>query len=390
MLPKKRQRGDERGDNSAPPPLGFSSMQDPFELAAKLQAVGYECLPNIAIQLCLFLNTPVSRVRAILLEGPSGAGKSFLAKCLAKITGAELLCLSCYNGMPTQNLIEAPSTLALAAAMAGGGSTDSGSAELLNLGILSRAFLRSQEGPVILLVDELDKPDAAIDTFFLGPLQDGRIWLESRPPIDADLDNIIVMFTKNYNRKIDDALLRRCHPLTMGYLTAELETKILSEYCHPTLVENLVAIADRMRNNHGSYGFDRPPAPEELLLAGHYVMRLLQWGITDPVYIAQSIWNIVSKSEHDRAVLDHMMRFHPDFANDLDINAKHLPVKEVYNRFGRAVLKGVIPLPQIETAAEGESVEADLESTNQSYQPLSLAVVEAAANPWAPFAEDNQ
>jgi hypothetical protein len=50
--------------------------------------------------------------------------------------------------------------------------------------------------PLILLVDEIDKVDIAIDTFFLGPIQDARIWLESRPPIDALIENIIVIFTK--------------------------------------------------------------------------------------------------------------------------------------------------------------------------------------------------
>ncbi len=86
---------------------------------------------------------------------------------------------------------------------------------------------KSQEQPVILLIDELDKPDGSIDTFFLGPIQDGRIWLESRPPIDANIDNLIIMFTKNFNRPIDEALLRRCHPIRMTYLDSTLERRAL-------------------------------------------------------------------------------------------------------------------------------------------------------------------
>ena len=75
------------------------------------------------------------------------------------------MCLSCYAGMNTQHLIETPSTLGIANAMAGRDSTTK--EELINLGVLSRAFLKSQNQPVILLIDEIDKVDVSIDTFFL-------------------------------------------------------------------------------------------------------------------------------------------------------------------------------------------------------------------------------
>lgn len=318
----------------------------PDEIAEKLETVGYQCLHYLAVQIALVLGTPSGRIRALLLEGPSGCGKSFLAKSLAKVTGAELMCLSCYQGMPTQNLIESPSTLALANAMAG--KIEGSAEELLNMGILSRAYLASKKKPVILLIDELDKPDSGIDTFFLGPIQDARIWLESRPPIDANVNNILLIFTKNFNRKIDEALLRRCHPIKMTYLDSTLERKILSQHCHPQLVSNLVSVADRMRNSEGSYQFERPPAPEELLAAGLYVEKLLQWGVNDFSFIARNIWATLAKSEHDRAVLEHMMRFHPDFLDPLFPDGKNTPLNEIYKRLGRIVLDGIVEDPENE------------------------------------------
>ena len=165
----------------------------PLELKRNLMSVGYQCLDFVAVQVALVLNSPTERVRTLLLEGPSGCGKSYLAKSLMKITGAELMCLSCYHGMNTQHLIEVPSALAVVSALAGK-SEEIKPEEMMNLGILSRAFVKSQTQPVILLIDELDKPDGSIDTFFLGPIQDGRIWLESRPPIDANLDNLLIIF----------------------------------------------------------------------------------------------------------------------------------------------------------------------------------------------------
>ena len=326
-----------------PSEIGFNSVASPQQLVSKLESVGYECLEYLAYQIALLLNSPSNKIRSLLLEGPSGCGKSFLAKSLATITGAELMCLSCYKGMITQNLVEAPSSFALANAMSG---KETSAEKLMNLGILSRAFLTSQDKPVILLVDELDKPDGAIDTFFLGPIQDCKIWLESRDPIVAKTENLIIIFTKNFNRTLDEALLRRVHPVTMTYLDSKLERKILSRYCHPQLIDNLVAVADRMRYSGGSYQFDRPPAPEELLTAGHYVMKLLKWGAIDFAFVGRSIWAILSKSEHDRAVLEHMMRYHPDFMDPLVPDSKNASKDEIYGRFGRFVLAGLVEDPE--------------------------------------------
>ena len=320
--------------------VGLTDIGNPQEIIKKLSEVKYECLPFLAVQIGLVLNTKPERVRTLLLEGPPGCGKSYLAKSIAKVTGAEFMCLSCYSGMNTQHLIESPSDFAIAQAVAKGDVSNK--EDLVNLGILSRAFLKSQNQPVVLLVDELDKVDVAIDTFFLGPLQDGTIYLESRPPIDANLDNLLIFLTKNYERDLNDALLRRVHPIKMTYLNSDLERKILSENCSEILINNLVLIVDRMRYSGGSYGFDRPPAPEELKTIGNYVNKLLEWGITDFAEIGSNIWNMISKSEHDRAVLEHMMRFHPDFYDPMYPDARNLTKEQVHAKFGRIILNNIV------------------------------------------------
>lgn len=332
-----------RGKAYRPEKIGITNFEGPEEMSRRLGAVGYQCARFTATQMSLLLTTPSDRTRAILLEGPSGCGKSFLAKCLAKITGAELMVLSCYHGMNTQHLIEVPSSLAIASSMAGHdvGAKD----KLMNLGILSRAFLKSQSQPVILLIDEIDKVDGHIDTFFLGPVQDARIHLESRPPIDCNIDNLLLVFTKNFNRKLDDAFLRRVHPMKMAYLDSTLERKVLTKHCAPQLVANLVWIAERMRNSQGTYQFERPPAPEELLSVGHYVQRLLQWDITDFAWIGKNVWAMIAKSEHDRAVLDHMLRFHPDFLDPLHLDGKSASSDVINARLGRIILKDIVEDP---------------------------------------------
>ncbi|NLF26093.1 MAG: AAA family ATPase, partial [Deltaproteobacteria bacterium] len=326
--------------------VGLTKVGTPEELMLKLSDVGYQCLPFNAAQMALLLNAPTDSVRAILLEGPSGCGKSFMAKCLAKITGAELMCLTCYPGMELKNLIEYPSTLAMANAMTGkdGGSGD----ELMSLGIISRAFLKSQDHPVIFLIDELDKVETGIDTFFLGPIQDGRIWLESRPPIDANLDNLLLIFTKNYERRINDALLRRLHPVAMTYLNSELERKVLKPHTLPQLVDNLSGLADTMRYSDASYKFERPPAPEELLRVARYVQQMLEWDIVDYAFLGRNVWYMLAKGESDRFVLELMLRYHPDYYDSLHPNGRLLSIEQVYAKLGRVVLKGIVADPDDE------------------------------------------
>jgi hypothetical protein len=101
-----------------------------------------------------------------------------------------------------------------------------------------------------------------------------------------------------------------------------------------------------MRNSGGSYQFDRPPAPEELLTAGQYVMHLLDWGLSDFAFIGRSIWSIISKSEHDRAVLEHMMRYHPDFYDPLVPDNKNAKIEQIYARLGRLVLDRIVDDPE--------------------------------------------
>ena len=100
-----------------------------------------------------------------------------------------------------------------------------------------------------------------------------------------------------------------------------------------------------MRNSQGSYQFERPPAPEELLAIGQYVQRLLDWQVTDFAWIGKNIWAMIAKSEHDRAVLDHMLRFHPYFLDPLYLDGKNASIDVINARLGRLVLKDIVEDP---------------------------------------------
>ena len=99
--------------------IGLTNLGTPEEIEIELAKVGYFCMPFYASQLALVLNNPTPSVRTLMLEGPSGCGKSFMAKSLAKITGADFMCLSCFKGMNLDHLIEKPSTMAMIHQMSG-------------------------------------------------------------------------------------------------------------------------------------------------------------------------------------------------------------------------------------------------------------------------------
>jgi len=319
--------------------VGWQHVGNPTDIIDKLAKVGYECLPYLAKQVSLLLNVKREMVKTFLLEGPPGCGKSYLAKALARIAGAEYMAVQCYTDMPTSLLIEYRNEVAIAQSSAGKKIRKE---DIITYGPLTRAFIKSQSQPVVLLIDEIDKVGVYLDTFFLGPIQDGRIWLMSGPAIDANLDNLILVFTKNFVRPINDALLRRVHPITLTYLDSKLERRILSPHCIPRLIDNLVYVADLMRYSQSSFQFDRPPAPEELLTSARYILKLLEWGYDEPEDVGFQIWRMIAKSERDRSVLEHMFRHHPEFDDPRDGDPAHLPPAKIHARLGRVLLKGII------------------------------------------------
>ena len=74
----------------------------------------------------------------------------------------------------------------------------------------------------------------------------------------------------------------------------------------------------------------------------NYINKMLEWGVRSPADVGKNIWAIISKSDHDRAVLEHMMRFHPDYYDPAVIDGRGLSQEDVYAKFGRIVLNGVV------------------------------------------------
>jgi MoxR-like ATPase len=201
------------------------------EIQARLQAEKYIADRELATAIFLML----SLGRPLLLEGEAGVGKTEVARVLAKLLGAELIRLQCYEGIdvgtavyewdyPRQmleiRLLEARGEAKTAA------TRDIFSEEFLIRRPLLRAIENSATEPPVLLIDEVDRADEEFEAFLLELLSDFAITVPEIGTLRAARPPRVVL-TSNRTREIHDALKRRCLYQWIDYPSAEREQAIL-------------------------------------------------------------------------------------------------------------------------------------------------------------------
>jgi MoxR-like ATPase len=171
--------------------------------------------------------------RPLLLEGEPGVGKTEVGKALARILGAELIRLQCYEGIDSaQALYEwdySRQLLYARALQAGDLAPREHVSELYGPDfLLERPLLRAIRAgsSAVLLIDELDRADDEFEAFLLEVLSDytvtvpelGTLAAESPPP---------VVITSNRTRELHDALKRRCLYHWIDFPELEREVEII-------------------------------------------------------------------------------------------------------------------------------------------------------------------
>jgi MoxR-like ATPase len=164
----------------------------------------------------------------LLLEGEAGVGKTEVAKALAAASGARLVRLQCHEGIDLHHALYdwdyARQLLALRAAESG---VDEG--ELFSRRFLLRRPLLEaleHEGPVVLLIDEVDRADDEFEAFLLELLSDFQVTIPELGTVVARGRPLVVL-TSNRTRELHDALKRRCLYHWIDYPTREREAEIL-------------------------------------------------------------------------------------------------------------------------------------------------------------------
>ena len=165
----------------------------------------------------------------LLVEGEAGVGKTEVAKALAGATGARLIRLQCHEGIDVhQALYDWDYARQLLALRAAEGGVDEG--ELFSRRfLLRRPLLEALEhdGPVVLLVDEVDRADDEFEAFLLELLSDFQVTIpELGETIRADHRPLVIL-TSNRTRELHDALKRRCLYHWIGHPSLEREIEIV-------------------------------------------------------------------------------------------------------------------------------------------------------------------
>ncbi len=202
------------------------------ETEALLRREGYVADRGLATTVHLALTMQ----RPLFLEGEPGTGKTEIAKVLASGLKRRLVRLQCYDGLDLSAAAyewdHARQLMAIRLAEAAGGADR----DVLAADIYGRSFLRArpllqaidpEQGPAVLLIDELDRADEPFEAFLLELLADFQLTIPEYGTIRAATPPVVVL-TSNRTREVHDAIRRRCLYQWVDYPNAARERAILA------------------------------------------------------------------------------------------------------------------------------------------------------------------
>ena len=209
-------------------------------------------------------------VSTIILDGPPGVGKSYMAQSISKMLASAYLQYNCHPDSSSEELIRDINIEAPVLAQSGFATQAFTKEDLYIYGPIYDAIRRSQTEKVVLLIDEIDKARPAVDALLLGFLNDGYISVQGLDDnngvkkLACNPANLLVVITKNDERDLHPALLRRGRVVYMDYPPAEVEAQILKEIAGigQEAATSLITQANKLRKNSN---ITKPPSPPELV-----------------------------------------------------------------------------------------------------------------------------
>jgi MoxR-like ATPase len=204
-------------------------MRAIIDLQNSLIGAGYVVERSLAATILLMTDLG----RPLLVEGDPGVGKTEIAKALARLRNTKLIRLQCYEGLDTYNALYEwnyqRQLLAIQRAEAGGHAADLDDDTLFSEKyLLKRPLLEAltQDVAPVLLIDEIDRADAAFEAFLLELLSDYQVSIPELGTITARAIPFVIL-TSNGTRELSDALRRRCLYHFLDYPSFEKELLIV-------------------------------------------------------------------------------------------------------------------------------------------------------------------
>jgi len=227
-------------------------MTEVASLQQALAQAGYVAEPALAAALLLML----ALERPLLLEGDAGVGKTEVAKALAAVRATRLIRLQCYEGLDAhaamyewnyQRQLLAIKLL----------EQDDRSVAQKEQDIFSERYLLKRplleaiscDQPPVLLIDEVDRADAAFEAYLLELLSDFQLSIPELGTVRA-VSRPLVVITSNGTRELSDALRRRCLYQYIDYPDHDKELAIVrmkAPEAAPALARQIVAFVQAVR-----------------------------------------------------------------------------------------------------------------------------------------------
>jgi MoxR-like ATPase len=168
--------------------------------------------------------------KPLLVSGPPGVGKTDLAKVVSRIYNARLIRLQCHEGLDeSKALYDWNFQRQLVKINLAARSESIQEEDLFSLSnVLQRPLLQAitESGPVVLLIDEIDRADPDFEALLLEVLSDFQVSVPEIGTIKA-VRKPVVIITNNGERELSEALRRRCVYLYMNFPTIEQEASII-------------------------------------------------------------------------------------------------------------------------------------------------------------------
>ncbi len=203
------------------------------DVQAMLSQTGYVC--GRALATIVFLSLKLGR--PLFLEGEAGVGKTEIAKALAASLGRQLIRLQCYEGLDASSAVYEWNFPAQMIAIRTAEADGNADRDLLQRELFGPDFLverpllqamrPDENGPPVLLIDELDRTDEPFEAFLLEALSDFQVTIPELGTIAAPEPPIVVL-TSNRTREVHDALKRRCLYHWVDYPDFAREVEILT------------------------------------------------------------------------------------------------------------------------------------------------------------------